>query len=197
MRLSPACTRRRRSASWRATGSIGICAWWRGTTRCSSTPRRAIARFLAKYPNSDLTATARKLEERLRNRPDFAPPVVAATGPASVPQTVALAAPTCPCNTQPSSPSIRRSMCRRSSSASIPIRRSGPIASRRGALLPSPRMRWWWFAVRPRVVVYQPAPPPPVGIGIGIGIGGGGRYGGGNYGGGGYGGGGYGGRGRY
>ncbi len=28
--------------------------------------------FLAKFPDSDLAATARKLEERLRNRPDFA-----------------------------------------------------------------------------------------------------------------------------
>src|SRR5260221_3719114 len=31
--------------------------------------------FLARFPDSDLTATARKLEERLRNRPDFVPVV--------------------------------------------------------------------------------------------------------------------------
>jgi uncharacterized caspase-like protein len=47
--------------------------------------------FLAKYPDSDLTPTARKLEERLRNRPDN-PNVAVAT---------ATAGPTCPCSTQP------------------------------------------------------------------------------------------------
>jgi uncharacterized membrane protein YgcG len=153
--------------------------------------------FLVKYPNSDLTATARKLEERLRNRPDFAPPVVAATGPASVPQTVALASPTCPCNTQPSSPSIKK--------VNVPpiIKRVDPVPPKRTDRKPprraAPEPEDEVVVVRrpPPVVVYQPAPPPPVGIGIGIGIGGGGRYGGGNYGGGGYGGGSYGGRGRY
>jgi uncharacterized membrane protein YgcG len=153
--------------------------------------------FLVKYPNSDLTATARKLEERLRNRPDFAPPVVAATGPASAPQTVALAAPTCPCNTQPSSPSIKK--------VNVPpiIKRVDPVPPKRTDRKPprraAPEPEDEVVVVRrpPPVVVYQPAPPPPVGIGIGIGIGGGGRYGGGNYGGGGYGGGSYGGRGRY
>ena len=55
--------------------------------------------FLAKFPDSDLTATARKLEQRLRNRPEFTPAVAAAN--AAVPQNVALAGPTCPCNVQP------------------------------------------------------------------------------------------------
>ena len=48
--------------------------------------------FLAKFPDSDLTATARKLEERLRNRPDLVPAV--AVGGGATPQNVAL---TCPC----------------------------------------------------------------------------------------------------
>ena len=38
--------------------------------------------ILAQYPNSDLTATARKLEERLRNRPNT---TVAIAAPVSVP----------------------------------------------------------------------------------------------------------------
>src|SRR5712672_3146554 len=65
--------------------------------------------FLAEYPESDLTATARKLEQRLRNRPDFAASMAAVTttspnaasggapAPGSSPLTNAsLAAPTCP-----------------------------------------------------------------------------------------------------
>ena len=55
--------------------------------------------FLAKFPDSDLSATARKLELRLRNRPEFTPAVAAAN--AALPQNVALAGPTCPCNVQP------------------------------------------------------------------------------------------------
>src|SRR6187402_3946233 len=43
--------------------------------------------FLAKFPDSDLSATARKLELRLRNRPEFTPAVAAAN--AALPQNVA------------------------------------------------------------------------------------------------------------
>jgi uncharacterized caspase-like protein len=65
--------------------------------------------FLTLFPASDLTATARKLEDRLRNRPDLlrAASVGAAadlTGSATVassapvqPTNASLAAPTCPC----------------------------------------------------------------------------------------------------
>jgi caspase domain-containing protein len=135
--------------------------------------------FLAKFPNSDLTATARKLEERLRNRPDFAPAVVAAT---PVPQNVALAAPTCPCNTQPA-PQLKK--------VDVPVKRVDPVPPKRTDRKPprrAPPEDDEVVVVRraPPRVVYEPA-GPPVGIGIGIGIGGGGRYGGGNYGGGGYG----------
>ena len=55
--------------------------------------------FLAKFPDSDLSATARKLEQRLRNRPEFTPAVAAAN--AALPQNVALTGPMCPCNVQP------------------------------------------------------------------------------------------------
>ena len=136
--------------------------------------------FLAKFPDSDLTATARKLEERLRNRPDFTPAVAAAN--AAVPQNVALAAPTCPCNVQPPLQPQK---------VNAPVKRVDPVPPKRADRKPPRRAppedeKSWWFAVPPPPVVYEPA-GPPVGIGIGIGIGGGGGYGGGNYGGGGYG----------
>jgi hypothetical protein len=161
--------------------------------------------FLAEYPQSDLTATAYRLIERLNNRPVVAPVVAAAAGgapsaPISVPQggpstpsqptNVALG-PTCPC-----------------SSPSLPIRKIDTPPSRKRESDPPKRASSQ--PQRPRngdsngngdsdVVVYRrpprdyyeaappPPPPPPVGIGIGIGIGGGG-FGGGRYpgGGGGY-----------
>src|SRR5258707_9450674 len=73
--------RHRRMVAWNNAVIINTAAGYRA--------------FLAQFPDSDLTATARKLEERLRNRPDVAAVVAA---PVSVPATnVALAAPTCPC----------------------------------------------------------------------------------------------------
>jgi hypothetical protein len=135
--------------------------------------------FLAKFPNSDLTATARKLEERLRNRPDFAPAVAAAN--AAVPQNVALAGPTCPCNVQPPLQPQK---------VNAPVKRVEPDppkrVDRKPRRPPPPDDEEVVVVRRPPPVVYEPA-GPPVGIGIGIGIGGGGRYGGGNYGGGSYG----------
>jgi hypothetical protein len=157
--------RHQRMVAWNNAVIINTAAGYRG--------------FLAKFPNSDLTSTARKLEERLRNRPDFAPAVVATT---PAPQTVALAAPTCPCNTQPA-PQLQK--------VNVPVKRVEPIPPKRTDRKPprrAPSEDDEVVVVRraPPPVVYEPA-GPPVGIGIGIGIGGGGRYGGGNYGGGGYG----------
>jgi uncharacterized caspase-like protein len=72
--------------------------------------------FVVSYPGSDLTATARKLEERIRNRSLNAnaaviptPAVAAAPAvppnatpiPASLPTNVATAPATCPCSVQP------------------------------------------------------------------------------------------------
>src|SRR6187551_1029784 len=67
------------------------------------------AAFIAKFPDSDLTPTARKLEERLRNRPNFVATVAtgvgaanaAVSGPAGGPPqpTNASLGPTCPCTT--------------------------------------------------------------------------------------------------
>lgn len=119
--------------------------------------------FLARFPDSDLTPTARKLEVRLRNRPDVAPAIVA--GASAVPQNVALAAPTCPCNVQPPEQPKR---------VNAPVKRVEPDPPKRVDRKP-PR--------RPPpdddvVVVRRPPPPvyepvgPPIGIGIGIGLGG-------------------------
>jgi hypothetical protein len=127
--------------------------------------------FLAQFPDSDLTATARKLEERLRNRPEIAP-VAAGTG--AGPQNVVL---TCPCSIQPSTPVPQLKK------VDAPARRVDP--PKRADRKPPRRV----YEPDDEVVVYRRPPPavvyepgPPVGVGIGIG--------------GGYGGGGYGGRGR-
>ncbi|MFG3594182.1 caspase domain-containing protein [Bradyrhizobium sp. RDI18] len=134
--------------------------------------------FLTRFPDSDLAATARKLEERLRNRPDFTPAVVAAN--AAVPQNVALAAPMCPCNIQPpQQPKIK---------VNVPVKRVEPDPPKRVDRRPPRREREPdddVVVVRrppPRVVYEQPPPPPPVSIGIGIGLGGFGGGRGGNYG---------------
>jgi hypothetical protein len=144
--------------------------------------------FLEKFPDSDLSATARKLELRLRNRPELTPAVAAAN--AAVPQNVALAGPTCPCNLQtPAQPQPLK--------INAPVRRVEPDPPKKKAdrkpRRPEPDDDV--VVVRrppPRVVYDDPpprvydAPPPRIGIGIGIGIGGfgggggrGGHYGGG------------------
>jgi hypothetical protein len=142
--------------------------------------------FLAKFPDSDLSATARKLELRLRNRPEFTPAVAAAN--AALPQNVALAGPTCPCNVQP--PQQPQPL-----KVNAPVRRVEPDPPKKKAdrkpRRPQPEDDV--VVVRrppPRVVYDDPpprvydAPPPRLGIGIGIGLGGFGGGRGGHYGGG-------------
>jgi uncharacterized caspase-like protein len=84
-----------------------MTAW--ATAVAINTPD-AYAAFLAAYPGSDLAATARKLQERARNRPQ-----IAALGQAAIPialpstggggnsnaATLAATAPTCPCAPTP------------------------------------------------------------------------------------------------
>ena len=157
--------RHRRMVAWNNAVIINTAAGYRA--------------FLAKFPDSDLTATARKLEERLRNRPDFTPAVArprrraakrrAGRADLSLQRAAGAAAEEGRCAGQ----------ARRSGSAQA--RRSQAAAAR-----VCPRMMSWWFAVRRRAWSMSLA-GPPIGIGIGIGLGGGGGYGGGNYGGGGYG----------
>jgi hypothetical protein len=149
--------------------------------------------FLAKFPDSDLSATARKLEQRLRNRPEFTPAVAAAN--AAVPQNVALTGPTCPCNVQP--PPQPQPL-----KVNAPVRRVEPDPPKKRVDRKPPRRSEPdddVVVVRrpPPRVVYDPPPRevyepsrPPVSIGIGIGLGGFGGGRGGNYGD-------HGGRGRY
>ena len=144
--------------------------------------------FLEKFPDSDLSATARKLELRLRNRPEFTPAVAAAN--AALPQNVALAGPTCPCNVQP--PQQQPQPLK----VNVPVRRVEPDppkkrVDRKRPRQPDPDDDVVVVRRMPPRDVYEPPPPPPVSIGIGIGLGGFGGGRGGNYGGN------YGGRGRY
>ena len=133
--------------------------------------------FLAQFPDSDLSATARKLELRLRNRPEFTPAVAAAN--AAVPQNVALAGPTCPCNVQPPQQQPLK--------VNAPVRRVEPDPPKKRVDRKSPRQR----EPDDDVVVVRRRPPPPevyepsgppVSIGIGIGLGGFGGGRGGHYG---------------
>ena len=133
--------------------------------------------FLAKFPDSDLSATARKLEQRLRNRPEFTPAVAAAN--AAVPQNVALAGPTCPCNVQPPEQQPLK--------VNAPVRRVEPDPPKKRVDRKRPRPREPdddVVVVRrpPPREVYDSPPPPPVSIGIGIGLGGFGGGRGGHYG---------------
>jgi uncharacterized caspase-like protein len=123
--------------------------------------------FLAQYPDSDLSATARKLEQRLRNRPITAAVVAA---PVGIPATNA--ALTCPCNVQPS-PLKKVDL--------PPKKRVEPDPPKRADRPPPKR-----YVDDDDVVVVRRAPPrdyyeprgPSIGIGIGIG---GGSYGGGGH----------------
>jgi uncharacterized membrane protein YgcG len=155
--------------------------------------------FLVQYPDSDLTATARKLEERIRNRPIDANAAI----PAIVPTNVVLAS-TCPCGV-PSAPPLPKKVDLPPSNKRVDLppsrRRVDPDPPRRVVAKPPRRMR------EPPpdddVVVVRRAPPPDyapvapilggfIGGGFGGGYRGGGfsrRGGGGNYGGGNYGGG--------
>jgi hypothetical protein len=151
----------------------------------SNTPA-AYHEFLLQYPDSDLTATARKLEERMRNRPIDA--ALAAANNAVVSQSSAPptnVALTCPCGPPPSPPLLKKVDL-------PPVKRVEPeppkrVVSkppRRGHLPPPDDQVV--VVHRPPQVYYEPSPVPivPGGIGIGIGIGGfGGGHGRGNYGG--------------
>lgn len=162
--------RHRRMVAWNDAVLLNTVAAYRG--------------FLVQYPDSDLTATARKLIDRLRYRPSPLPAVATAaagassaagpaggSGPATPiqPTTTALG-PTCPCTT-PSLPIKKVD--------APPTRKSREPGTPKRASSRSPRIPDGDDDV---VVVRRPPPPDyyeqraPVGIGIGIGIGG---YGGG------------------
>jgi hypothetical protein len=173
----------RRMVAWNEAVTINTVASYRS--------------FLAAYPQSDLTATAYRLIERLRYRPTIAPvvaavgggaPNVAASGNAPqsspstpVPSTNIALGPTCPCSAAPlpikkiDTPPPKKHDADPPKRASTPPRRGRQVVDQDPVVYGRPPVREY----------YEPAPPPPVGIGIGIGIGGGG-FGGGRYQSGGY-----------
>ena len=139
--------------------------------------------FIAQFPDSDLSPTARKLEERLRNRPNFVAAVATGGGAANAlgavpsgsaggpPQpTNASLGPTCPCTT-PIVPLKKID--------TPPKKRVEPVPPKRVDRAPPRRYVDDDVVIvrRPPPRYYEPAPGPRVGIGIGIGVGGG--YGGG------------------
>jgi hypothetical protein len=141
--------------------------------------------FLAQYPDSDLAATARKLEERLRNRPNTTAAVAAVVAPAT---NASLVAPTCPCGGTPSEPLKKVNLPAPKKFDPPPRRRAEPELppKRTKSRLPNRRGRDdddddVVYRRPPPPDYYQPAPGPSIGLGIGMGGFGGGRggYGGG------------------
>jgi hypothetical protein len=150
--------------------------------------------FLAQYPDSDLAATARKLEERLRNRPNITAGVAAVVAPVT---NAALAAPTCPCGGVPPVPLKKVDLAPKKRLEPEPPPRKRvehEPPPKRASSHPPHRGRHddddndVVYRRPPPPDYYEPAPGPSIGLGIGMGGFGGG--------GGGYGGGGMGGRGR-
>ncbi len=97
-RLKTVLERRREMIAWSTAVNINTAASYRG--------------YLAVYPYSDLSATARKLLERALNKPQNAQASIAGANPGggapsagnpNGPQQASLAGPTCPCTT-PSEP---------------------------------------------------------------------------------------------
>jgi hypothetical protein len=149
--------------------------------------------FLTLYPDSDLTATAHRLEDRLRNRPNAATAVALAVGgspgtagssgsaPAAAPNppTNASLGPTCPCSA-PSLPLKKVDL--------PPKKNVDPDPPKRASAKPPRRARGGdddvvVYRRPPPPDYYEPEPGPPVGVGIGIGgFGGGGGYRGGGFG---------------
>jgi len=140
--------------------------------------------FLIQYPDSDLTATARKLEDRLRNRPNTTASMAAVVGgapnapgasppssPGAPPTNASLAAPTCPCGA-PTLPLKKVDL--------PPKKRADPDPPKRASSPPPRRLREpdedvVVYRRPPPRDYYEPSPVPSIGIGIGIGgLGGGG-----------------------
>jgi uncharacterized caspase-like protein len=142
----------------------------------------AYHQFLVLYPDSDLTATARKLEERMRNRPIDAAAAAIAPVAAAAPTNVAL---TCPC-TAPPTPLLKKvDLPPVKHVDPEPPKRTAGKPPRRARGSPPPDDEEVVVVRRPPPVYYEPAPGPVIrqGIGIGIGLRGGFGRGGGNYGG--------------
>jgi len=139
--------------------------------------------FLAQYPDSDLTITARKMVERLRYRPEFVAAIATPVQNASL--------NTCPCGPQPApqlQPQQQKVDVAPTKKVDVTPTRKVNTAPPKRSGKPKPVREPEEEVVvvrRPPPQVYEPS-GPPVSIGIGIGMGGlgGGGHG---YGGGGYG----------
>ncbi len=160
--------RHRRMVAWNNAVIINTAAAYRG--------------FLVQYPDSDLTATARKLEVRLRNRPSPVATVAAVAGGAPNVVNASLVAPTCPCNT-PALPLKKVDLPLKKVDDPPPKKRVEPDPPKRASTTTTTRRL---RESDDDVVVYRRPPPPEYyerspgpSIGIGIGIGGGGFGGGG------------------
>lgn len=120
--------------------------------------------FLALYPDSDLTATARRLEDRLRNRPSVATAVAVGGSPGSAAgsnqPTNASLGPTCPCSTRSPSPLNKVDVGPKKNTDPDPPKRAGSKPPRRARASDDD------VAVyrRPPPVYDEPAYGPPVGM---------------------------------
>jgi uncharacterized caspase-like protein len=125
--------------------------------------------FLVEYPDSDLTATARKLEERLRNRPVIVNTAVAIPGAAAAgsaatavqPVSASSAAPTCPCNA-PASPAKK---AEKPSKKRVDTERPKRPTARPPRYVPVPDDDVVIYR-RPSPPIYVPMPGPYIGGGV-------------------------------
>jgi hypothetical protein len=152
-------TRHRRMVAWNKAVLINSASGYR--------------EFLALYPDSDLTITARKLSERLRFRPEFVAAIPAPVQNASL--------NTCPCGPQPA-PQLAPQQKKVDVTPNKKVDSDPP---KKGKSKPVRDPDDVVVVRRPPPQVYEPAGPPvSIGIGVGIGgFGGGGGGGGGGYGG--------------
>jgi hypothetical protein len=174
--------RHRRMVAWNNAVIINTAAAYRA--------------FLVQYPDSDLTVTARKLEDRLRYRPNIAgslalavggapngpvAPAPASPGGAPLPTNASLAAPTCPCGGTPALPLRKVDLPPKKHADPEPPKRAGVRPPPRGPREPPPDDDVVVYRRSPPPDYYDPSPmAPSIGIGIGMGMGriggGGGDY---------------------
>ncbi|WP_425328451.1 caspase family protein [Rhodopseudomonas palustris] len=137
----------------------------------------AYKEFLDQYPDSDLTVTARKLELRLRNKPELAVavPVATSLGPTPVAALTPATGATCPCSTPP----VLEKKADKKPEKAKPKRAAREESPKRSASKP-PRERVYYDDDADDVVVVRRPPPTYYDVprGPSISIGGGYRGGG-------------------
>jgi hypothetical protein len=169
--------RHRRMVAWNNAVIINTAAAYRA--------------FLVQYPDSDLTVTARKLEDRLRYRPNIAGSLAlavggapnasgasapAASGGTPLPTNASLAAPTCPCGGTPALPLRKVDLPPKKHADPEPPKRASARPPRGPREPPDDDVVV--YRRSPPPAYYEPSPVPSIGIGIGMGMG---RIGGGGF----------------